>query len=183
VTKPDDPSRIFAWKLTETKDPFGNRICYEYEADRGERSNQLLLKSIRYVDYGDASDRFLVHVDFEYEERPDPFSDYRASFEIRTTRRCLAVKISTHTEDGEKHPVREYRFSYSVDPYNAVSLLQQLDIIGFGHAGTPPCEEDEPGAAHRAAAPAKVILISDGASNHLEELVIKIRLGTQSKRN
>ena len=29
-TKPEDPDRIFAWKLTLTKDPFGNRIEYMY---------------------------------------------------------------------------------------------------------------------------------------------------------
>lgn len=149
VTKPGDTSRIFAWKLIETKDPFGNRICYEYEADRGERGNQLLLKSIRYVDFGDASDRFLVHVNFEYEdeERPDPFSDYRAGFEIRTTRRCRAIKITTQTADDTTHPVREYRFAYTVDSYNGVSLLQQLDIIGFDDAGKP-FEDDDPNAEY-----------------------------------
>lgn len=144
LTHPDDPSRIFAWKLTETKDPFGNRIRYTYETDTGERGNQLLLKSIQYVDYGDKPDQFLVHVDFNYEERPDPFSDYRAGFEIRTTRRCTAITISIHTEDGEKppHPVREYRFAYITDPYNGVSLLQQLDIIGFDDDGKPYADDD-----------------------------------------
>ena len=147
VTKPGDPSHIFAWKLTETKDPFGNRICYEYEADTGGRGNQLLLKSIQYVDYGDNSDRFLVHVNFVYEERPDPFSDYRAGFEVRTTQRCQAITISTHTKDGNKHPVREFRFAYTDDPYNGVSLLQQLDIIGFDDARNA-YEDDDLGAAH-----------------------------------
>lgn len=145
LTKPDDPSRIFAWKLTETKDPFGNRICYVYDTDSGERGNQLLLKSIKYVDYGDSPNRFLVRVEFDYEERPDPFSDYRAGFEIRTTRRCRAITISTKTEDGTTHPVREYRFAYTSDPYNGVSLLQQLDIIGFDDAKQPYDDHD---AAH-----------------------------------
>ncbi len=147
LTKPDDSSRIFTWKLTETEDPFGNRICYEYMIDPGERGYQLLLKSIKYVDYGDSPDKFLVRVEFDYEERPDPFSDYRAGFEIRTTRRCRAITISTHTEDGNEHPVREYRFAYSADPYNGVSLLQRLDIIGSDDAGNA-YEEDDPGAAH-----------------------------------
>jgi hypothetical protein len=31
IAKPDKPSQIFAWKLTETTDPFGNRILYKYE--------------------------------------------------------------------------------------------------------------------------------------------------------
>jgi len=138
LTKPDDPRRIFAWKLTETRDPFGNLIRYEYERDAGERGNQLLLKRIQYVDYGDPADgKFLTYVEFTYENRPDSFSDYRAGFEIRTTRRCTAINVSTHTEDGDEHPVREYRFTYATDPYNGVSLLQQLDIIGFDDAKNP----------------------------------------------
>jgi|GEM_PF-2737717 len=111
LTKPGNARRIFAWKLTETRDPFGNLIRYEYERDVGERGNQLLLKCIQYVDYGDpVENKFLVQVEFIYEERPDPFSDYRAGFEIRTTRRCTAIKVSTHTETGDEYSVREYRF-------------------------------------------------------------------------
>lgn len=30
ISKPGDPARVFAWKLTLTKDPFGNRIDYLY---------------------------------------------------------------------------------------------------------------------------------------------------------
>jgi hypothetical protein len=82
LAQPGDPSRIFAWKLTETRDPFGNRILYDYEArDSGARDghewDQPLLTQIRYADYGDpAHPGFLVYVLFEYEnqERPDSFS-------------------------------------------------------------------------------------------------------------
>ena len=64
---------------------------YDYWRDRGasRQWDQLYLARIRYVDYG--ADRFLVSVSFDYEERPDPFSDYRAGFEIRT--RCAAGAI------------------------------------------------------------------------------------------
>ena len=34
---PTDRGRVFAWKLTRDRDPFGNRIDYEYERDAGER--------------------------------------------------------------------------------------------------------------------------------------------------
>ena len=33
IADPPSPERIFAWMLTETRDPFGNRIRYEYERD------------------------------------------------------------------------------------------------------------------------------------------------------
>lgn len=143
LTKPGDGRRIFAWKLTETRDPFDNLIRYAYERDAGERGNQLLLKRIQYVDYGDpVENKFLVQVEFIYEERPDPFSDYRAGFEIRTTRRCTAIKVSTHTENDDKHSVREYRFTYVTAPSNGVSLLQQLDIIGFDDDNHPYQDDD-----------------------------------------
>src|SRR5215470_5173293 len=97
--------RIFAWKLTRTEDPFGNRIEYIYEADEGSHDahhwKQPLLSEIRYVDYHDERGNldYLVRVSFEYEQRSenesDPFSEYRAGFEIRTTKRCKAIEITT----------------------------------------------------------------------------------------
>ena len=33
IADPHESTRIFAWRLTETRDPFGNRIRYEYERD------------------------------------------------------------------------------------------------------------------------------------------------------
>jgi RHS repeat-associated protein len=55
--------------------------------------------------------------------------------------------VTTYTNDGKSHPVREYRFTYSADPYNGVSLLQKLDIIGFDDAGKP-YEDDDPHAEY-----------------------------------
>jgi hypothetical protein len=37
VVDPNDPRRIFAWKLTETRDPSGNVIVYEYGTGHGRR--------------------------------------------------------------------------------------------------------------------------------------------------
>src|SRR5439155_8637509 len=96
IAKSADPSRIFAWKLTQTRDPFGNRIEYEYLRDQGKDQyhewSQPLLKGIRYADYEEQGQiKFLVSVTFEYEERTDPFSEYRAGFEIRTTQRCRRI--------------------------------------------------------------------------------------------
>ncbi|PLS81994.1 MAG: hypothetical protein CYG59_05155, partial [Chloroflexi bacterium] len=73
-------------------------------------------------------------VTFDYEDRLDAFSEYRAGFEIRTMKRCRMITISTRTADGQEHPVRKYLFTYASDRHNGVSLLQQLDIIGFDDA-------------------------------------------------
>lgn len=141
----------FAWKLTETCDLFGNRICYDYRSDSGQKDNhqwdQPLLERIRYADYGSPADqKFLVQIELIYEdERPDPFSDYRAGFEIRTTKLCKSIKVTTRPADGNPHSVREYCFRYQSDANNGVSLLKQLDIIGYDDEGEgKPYADDDP---------------------------------------
>jgi RHS repeat-associated protein len=159
IYKPADtqttaPSHVFAWRLTLTKDPFGSRIEYLYEPDAGNDGehtwNQPLLKQIRYVDYahkdpGTGQDKtdFLVTVTFDYEPRPDPFSDYRAGFENRTTKRCKSILIETHAEQDYK--VRRYRFEYSNSAANLASLLAKITVVGFDEDGSeaqelPPLE-------------------------------------------
>ena len=149
-----DPDRVFAWKLTLTKDPFENRIEYLYEnrdqsaqdERQGHHWDQPLLTQIRYADYQENDEtKFLVTVSFEYEEkeRPDPFSDYRAGFEIRTTKRCKAILVETHADKDFK--VRRYEFTYRNDALNKVSLLRAIDVVGFDDGGTearelPPLE-------------------------------------------
>ncbi|MET8049340.1 SpvB/TcaC N-terminal domain-containing protein [Streptosporangium sp. NPDC005286] len=134
----DGPRRIFAWKLTRTRDPFGNLIEYDYVQDEGEgdghRWNQPLLRRIRYADYDDAGrTAFLCAVTFDYEDRPDPFSDYQAGFEIRTTLRCRSITAAVRP--GRDLPVRRYEFAYEADPGNGVSLLRSLAVAGFDDSG------------------------------------------------
>lgn len=157
MTKPKlsaaDPDRIVAWKLTLTKDPFDNRIEYVYanrdqssaqDERQGHQWDQPLLTQIRYADYqANKSTKFLVTVSFEYEDRPDPFSDYRAGFEIRTAKRCKSVLIETHADKTYK--VKRYDFRYDNRAKNSVSLLTAVEVAGFDDAGTeskelPPLE-------------------------------------------
>jgi RHS repeat-associated protein len=142
IERPGDSARrsIFTWKLTETRDLFGNLIRYEYDSDEGAEGphvwRQPLLRRIRYVDYGDPDqDNFLISVTFDYEERPDPFSNYRAGFEIRTTMRCVSLTIRTHA--NQERVVRKYRFQYGEAPYNGVSFLERIDVIGYDDDGNP----------------------------------------------
>lgn len=138
-----DPDRIFAWKLTLTKDPFDNRIEYLYDerdqsppqGENGHRWDQPLLKQIRYADYTDGNTtKFLITVTFLYEDRLDRFSDYRAGFEIRTTKRCKAILIQTHA--NQTLNVRRYEFGYSNDSLTQASLLTSVNVVGFDDAGT-----------------------------------------------
>jgi hypothetical protein len=155
---PTKPHHIAAWKLTRTLDPFGNRIDYLYERDDVQTDgphqwDQLHISEIRYVDFGDPADpKFLVTVEFIYEDRlHDPFSDYRAGFEIRTIKRCTAIDILTHPDPDIQ--TRSYRLTYldqrglPVDqlPLNGVSLLSQIQVVGHDGALSqelPPLEFD-----------------------------------------
>jgi RHS repeat-associated protein len=146
LADPVDPKRVAAWRLSETRDVFGNRIVYDYERD-GDGTvdrpwSQSYLRRIRYVDFGDAeaSAQFLVSVDFIYEARPDPFSDYRSAFEIRTAQRCKRIEVRTHADVDLL--ARAYEFVYldeRVDlsglalllPPNKASLLSQIRMVGI----------------------------------------------------
>ncbi|MFZ0726252.1 MAG: SpvB/TcaC N-terminal domain-containing protein, partial [Desulfobacterales bacterium] len=173
IADPANSRNIFAWKLTETQDPFGNRIIYEYirDPDGIGQWDQVYLKRIRYIDVdGNApngsGDDFLVSVNFEYEERPDPFSNYRSGFQIRTTQRCSNIDIQTHTNAAQL--IRRYQFVYldqrvvpqgspdatttigdaivetvprSLLPLNGMSLLSQMRITG--HDDTQPAPENQ----------------------------------------
>jgi RHS repeat-associated protein len=142
VADPDDRGRVFAWRLSRTTDPFGNRIEYRYERDATQtagphRWDQLYLSEIRYADHGDpANPQFLVTVRFVYEQRPDPYSDYRAGFEVRTVKRCVRTEVATHAE--QDLPARTYHLVYQDQrglpadqlPANGVSLLSQVRVEG-----------------------------------------------------
>ncbi len=159
MSNPEDRAQVFGWNLTKTVDPFGNTIHYEYESDSGDTPDHLwdrpYLKRIRYANYAepgtgdDPLDKFLVSITFLYEERPDPFSDHRAGFEIRTRQRCTSIEVRTHAD--RERLVRTYRLVYldqrglpieQLSP-NAVSLLSQVLVDGHDgerHELLPPLE-------------------------------------------
>jgi RHS repeat-associated protein len=154
IADPNNRQQIFSWKLSQTIDPFGNRIEYEYEHDTNQTDSHpwdmVYLKRIRYVDYiEDNQTKFLVSVRLEYGDRADTFSDFRSGFEIRTRQRC--EKISIHTHAGTDILTRTYDLVYldqrpdkaNLLPLNRASLLSQ--VIQIGHDGDrteayPPLE-------------------------------------------
>src|SRR5690606_10317144 len=96
------------------------------------------LVKIEYVDYDDGT-KFLVSVEFEFEDRPDCFSNFRSGFEIRTNKRIKAINIFSHP-DGAKIPVKKYLFGYSNDSLNKLSLLRSVQLIGFDDKGNEKIE-------------------------------------------
>jgi RHS repeat-associated protein len=153
VADPSDPGRVFGWRITATQDALGNLIRYEYLPDQGEepghRWDHPLIARISYADYGDrAAPSFLVEVDFEYDPRPDPFSDYRPGFELRTSLRCHTVRVTTHAADGVARVAIEHRFGYRQAAFNNASLLSRVDVVGIDDQdlapGQDPATEDLP---------------------------------------
>jgi Salmonella virulence plasmid 65kDa B protein len=143
LADPADPSRIFCWKLTRSVDPFGAQIVYTW--DRDAASTQSYLSRIDYLENGGAGSPFLASVEFDYEERPDPFSSYRSGFEIRTTRRCTGLSVFTHATGPTLQ--RSYRLTYADQlgpaPLNRISLLVRIELTGHDGALTaamPPAD-------------------------------------------
>jgi RHS repeat-associated protein len=139
LADPAAPAHIFAWQLTETRDPLGNVVVYEYDADEGDtaghRWRQPLLRTIRYADYtaADGSVAHLATVTLADEPRDDAFSSYTAGFEIRTSRRHSAITTVVHP--GAEQLVRRYELGYAADPHNGVSLLTSVALVGFDENG------------------------------------------------
>lgn len=142
VADPDDSRKVFHWKLTKTVDLFGNLIEYSYTRDAGSDDyhhwDNCYLSEIRYVDYGDRSaPSFLVKVQFEYEDRPDPFSEYKPGFEIRITKRCKNIKTYT-CPTGQEILTRTYHLQYIDEvvtneaeiPLNKASILSRVEVEG-----------------------------------------------------
>jgi RHS repeat-associated protein len=181
VADRDRPDHVFQWLLSESHDTFGNRIVYTYrpetEADlagrpyeAGHAHNQRYLSKIQYVEYESGGlQKFLVSVELDYGEcdpagqaggtwayRPDPFSSYRAGFEIRTTRRCRRILVKVHEENGppEGQLVKAFELRFldelseqerggSPLPLNGVSLLHQVRVVGYDgptQEALPPLE-------------------------------------------
>jgi hypothetical protein len=136
----------------------GNLVRYAYQADAGREPghawNQPLLSQIAYVDYGDpATPSFLVTVDFAYSTRPDPYSEHRAGFEVRTSLRCDAIRVSTHAADGVARVSREYRLAYDQAPFTGASLLSGVSVVGIDETGAPIGNGGPPGLAVEALPP------------------------------
>ncbi|MGB7816858.1 MAG: SpvB/TcaC N-terminal domain-containing protein [Methylotenera sp.] len=144
IFNPTNHSQIFQWLLDETHDDKGNVIRYEYIAEDSEnieinacennrtqadRTANRYLKRIQYgntVSYLDQAkwptNEWMFEVVFDFGEAPnhkwpmrdDPFSNYRAGFEIRTYRLCHRVLMFHHfTELGnEAYLVKSTNFLY-----------------------------------------------------------------------
>ena len=66
--------------------------------------------------------------------RPDPFSSFRAGFEIRTLRRCRRVLMLHHFKEGELDSaplVKSTNFRYGVNSDTQISFLTSAGVSGY----------------------------------------------------
>ncbi|MDJ0723341.1 MAG: SpvB/TcaC N-terminal domain-containing protein, partial [Desulfobacterales bacterium] len=69
--------------------------------------------------------------------RDDPFSTFRAGFEIRTLRRCRRVLMLHHCEELAGAPlVRSTDFSYERNSEAGFSLLKAVEVTGYRREGS-----------------------------------------------
>ena len=142
---------VFAWLLSRTVDQFGNSAEYTYRGDGGS-GPQRYLDQVRYADFGDRSaPSFLVVVALVYDDlvgpsgRPDPFSDRKPGFDLRTTLRARQIQVRTQPT-GTSHLVSTIDLRYSDDQPGSPptpSLLTGLTITGHDGADQqemPPLE-------------------------------------------
>ncbi len=147
-----DATRVYQWLIEETYDVKGNRILYEYRPEVNRPLDRIL-----YGNYIDAAGKEQWHFEviFEYGEplpenleqlpsvvsyhkiplaalrRDDPFSSFRAGFEIRTEVLCRAVLMFHRFAgefNGEPFLIHCTRFDYNETPY--LSQLAQVTQIG-----------------------------------------------------
>ncbi|MCK4792124.1 MAG: VCBS repeat-containing protein, partial [Desulfobacteraceae bacterium] len=116
--------KVFKWCLEEKTDTNGNIITYQYFRD----SLQIYLSQIQYSKVDEENFNLL---EFQYEERTDCFSDYRSTFEIKTAKRCSAIKVCS-----QGSLVRKYVLSYKAG--SSFSLLAKITQVGDDNSGTLP---------------------------------------------
>jgi hypothetical protein len=141
------PDGIFAWLISETIDLPGNRILYSYQPDPAGTAMRHL-SEIRYADYqaGDPpTEQFLISVKVSYEPRPDPFSDRRPGFELRSTQRATTIEVWTHAPTATLCTSVELTYADQLKraARNGVSLLTKILIVGLDGQNTqqlPPLE-------------------------------------------
>jgi RHS repeat-associated protein len=158
IADPENPGRIFKWLLEKSTDGKGNIIRYRYKAENldgidqrrpSEQNRRFANQYLKRILYGneipDDEPSFFFETVFDYGEhvtdqsdekarwalRPDAFSTFRATFEIRTYRRCQRVLMFHRFPELGSEPVlvRSTAFHYEGD--EAATFIRQIVQTGY----------------------------------------------------
>ena len=108
----------WSWKLHTSVDRNGNRIEYKYFRS----GTQLYLEAIEWV--FSKQDKPLYRVEFTYEDRPDPISDGKPGFDLKTTKRLKEVVVYT---EGQR--IRSYSLEF--EKLSGLSRLSKVTRYGI----------------------------------------------------
>ncbi|NKL24485.1 SpvB/TcaC N-terminal domain-containing protein [Rhizobium leguminosarum] len=148
LSDPDHPSRVFQWRLSEIRDAVGNRAVYHYETECASGGINLYPTSIEYGNYKTSSqdDAFAFALRFDYANpqgapprpsysvmpRQDPFSSFRAGFEIRTERLCRAILMVHRMADVQVSPEQVVSVTtFEYDMQGGPSRLNRVRRTGW----------------------------------------------------
>ncbi len=127
---------------------YGNKIPYKKFGDAYPPANDYLFSTV--FDYGTLLSTDTVNTVNNWDFRPDAFSDYKAGFEIRTTRLCKRVLLFHHFKgsiepDGsviEEYDglVKSLNFEYDTASQQDFTFLKSITAFGYikQTTGTPP---------------------------------------------
>ena len=113
----DGQPRIVRWLLDRVTFPGERHVDFEYETDGSQR----YLRRIRWS---------VFRLEWEYEDRPDAFSQFDAGFEVRTRRRLRRLALHQDRLTPETL-TREFLFDYVAADRVGASLLQRIRVTGF----------------------------------------------------
>ncbi|HEY7663922.1 MAG TPA: toxin TcdB middle/N-terminal domain-containing protein [Xanthobacteraceae bacterium] len=113
----DGAERVVRWLLDRITFANGMQLDIAYDSDGSQR----YVRELRWS---------VFRLAFVYAPRPDPFSQYDAGFELRTTRRCVRIELY-HSRLPLGGLIRSYVLGYEQGAHTGVSLLQSLQISGW----------------------------------------------------
>ena len=151
--------RILYGNTPESLDP-GKRVGPTRAATDHRSPTETLTRHYVFevlFDYGDLPAEPAIPYDWPREAeayagdhwplRPDPFSTFRAGFELRSLRRCERVLMLHHFDEGELAGaplVRSTDFTYEVDQSTRLSFLSEVTVMGYRRVGDAYTAADMP---------------------------------------
>lgn len=110
---------------------YGNKIPYKTFGDAFPQPADYLFSTV--FDYGEYDNNIPDNKIKEWDYRADAFSDYKAGFEIRTTRICKRVLLLHHFTGAEEYNglVRSVNFSYDTSAEQNFTFLKSITSCGY----------------------------------------------------
>ena len=110
---------------------YGNKLPYKNFGDAYLPESDYLFSTV--FDYGTLLPNDSVNTINDWDFRPDAFSDYKAGFEIRTTRLCKRVLLYHHFNGPNEYDglVRSINFEYDTNVEEDFTFLRKIHSHGY----------------------------------------------------